>query len=137
MDGEHGRGLLILCGCLLAVGASGCADSKASWNPFAAKVEERIAGIPPPYERIAALRKTAKEAPGTTPEQKQQIVADLSNQIRNEKDSLMRLEIIRTLGEFRVAEALPVLRAAVDDPDADVRVATCEAWGKRGDAEAA
>ena len=56
--------------------------------------------------------------------------------IRTEKDPLIRLEIIRTLGRYPGPAADAILKAALSDPEARVRVAACEAWGKRNDAQA-
>jgi len=139
MDGSIPSRFLMLIGCLAAGIASGCAtgSTPTSWWPLQQQVEERIPGVIPPHERIAGLRQSARQAPRATPEQQQRAVAELSSAISNEKDSLVRAEIIRTLGEYRTPEAVPVLKRALSDTDADVRVMACEAWGKRGDAEAA
>ena len=50
---------------------------------------------------------------------------------------MVRSEILRALAAYGGPAAEPVLRVAVNDPDADVRVVACGLWGKRGDAEAA
>ena len=49
----------------------------------------------------------------------------------------MRGEILRTLAAYGGPTADAVLRVAVRDTDADVRVIVCDLWGKRSDAEAA
>ena len=48
----------------------------------------------------------------------------------------MRGEILRTLAAYGGPTADAVLRVAVRDTDADVRVIVCDLWGKRSDAEA-
>jgi HEAT repeat protein len=56
--------------------------------------------------------------------------------IKTEKDPLIRVEIIRALGRYPGPDADAVLKAALSDADTHVRVAGCEAWGKRGDSQA-
>jgi len=56
--------------------------------------------------------------------------------IRTEKDPLIRVEILRALGRYPSPAADVILKAALSDADIHVRVAACEAWGKRGDAAA-
>ncbi|MCX7010059.1 MAG: HEAT repeat domain-containing protein, partial [Kiritimatiellaeota bacterium] len=47
------------------------------------------------------------------------------------------MEIIRALGRYPGPAADAILKAALGDADTHVRVIACEAWGKRGDAQAA
>jgi HEAT repeat protein len=120
--------VLVVCW-LLAFCAAGC----ASWRDK----KDRLPGVIPPAERTVALRKLAEEARSADAARKQKIAEDLAQQIRQEGDPLMRAEIVRTLGECPGPTADNILRAATGDPEADVRVAACEAWGKPGHAGAA
>ena len=95
-------------------------------------------GITTPTERIKTLQELAKKAPETTdPGQRESICQELAQQIRKEPDSIIRGEILRTLAAYGGTTADAVLRVAVKDTDADVRVIVCTLWGKRSDAEAA
>ncbi len=121
--------------CLVAAGAAGCAEGVPTWVPFAGKVSDDLPGVATPPQRLAALRKMASEAAQHSPEEKQQIARELAQAIRGEQDAMLRAEIISTLGRYPGEAADGVLRAAVNDPDVDVRVAACRAWAKRGGPE--
>ena len=73
----------------------------------------------------------------TDPGQRESICQELAQEIRKEPDSIIRSEILRTLAAYGGPTADAVLRVAVRDTDADVRVIVCNLWGKRSDAEAA
>jgi len=60
----------------------------------------------------------------------------LANEIKTEKDPLIRIEIIRALGRYPGPAADAILKAALSDADTHVRAVACEAWGRRGDAQA-
>lgn len=117
-------GLLLLGVCL---GASGC---KSAW-PFGGKVSDTVPGITPPHERIAELRRMGKQAASATPEQREQIAAQIAAAYPRESDPLVRREIVRTLGACPGPTASDTLREAAKDKDADVRVAACRALGKQ------
>jgi len=139
MDGTYGRWFVTLASSLLALGLAGCAslDGSSGGPPFEGHAADDLPEVPSPAERIASLRKLAREAPRTDAEEKQRIALELAESIRTEEDPLIRTEIIRTLGAYRGEVSGGVLRAALDDPDIEVRTAACEAWGHRGGAEAA
>jgi HEAT repeat protein len=118
--------------CLLALAAGG------SCNSFSHTAKPVVVqGVVAPYARIADLKKLREAAPAASPPEKERICQQLSAEIRNEQDPVLRGEILRTLAEYATPSAWPVLRVGVSDPDADVRVIVCGIWGKRGDAEAA
>ena len=121
---------------LLTAGLCGCERKMSSWYPFATPVVEDH-GITTPEQRIKNLRELVKKAPQTTdPGQRESICQELAQEIRKEPDSIIRGEILRTLAAYGGTTADAVLRAAVKDTDADVRVIVCDLWGKRTDAEA-
>ena len=121
---------------LLTVGLYGCERKLSSWNPFATPVNEDH-GITTPEQRIKNLQELVKKAPTTTdPGQRESICQELAQEIRKEPDSIMRGEILRTLAAYGGPTADAVLRVAMRDPDADVRVIVCDLWGKRSDKDA-
>ena len=133
MDVALGRWLLpLLCGALVA--AAGCA-------PWGSKVKKDdpngVSGVISPTQQICDLRDLAKTAPAKNAYEKQLIEQQLAGQIKHEQDPLIRAQIVRTLGDYPGTASDTVLRAAVRDPDNDVRLAACESWGKRDTAEAA
>ncbi|MGD0899382.1 MAG: HEAT repeat domain-containing protein [Thermoguttaceae bacterium] len=120
--------LFAMAACLLAAGGTAC--HSVSHQP------EVIAGVESPSARIAHLKKLAEEVKKMDPGQKGQVAMELTQQIQKEEDPLLRAEIIRTLTACGSPGADGVLRAALKDPEADVRTLACTLWGKRGDAEA-
>jgi HEAT repeat protein len=138
MIGASGqRILLVLCG-LAAVTVAGCADLDIlpSWVPFQGPASDQLPGVVTPAQRIVELRKLSEKAATSSAEEKQRISQQLAGSIRTEKDPLIRMEIIRALGRYPGPAADAILKAAMSDADTHVRVVACEAWGKRGDAQA-
>jgi HEAT repeat protein len=129
--------LLSLCGIAALVGG-GCADMDIfpTWVPFQGDISDSLPGVVTPAQRIAELRTWSAEAAKATPQQKQAISEQLAAAIRTEKDPRIRTEIIRTLGSYPSATADGILKAAMNDPDKEVRLAACDAWGKRHDDQA-
>jgi HEAT repeat protein len=127
----------MLCG-LALIAASGCADLDflPSWVPFQGPASDEMAGVVPPRDRIEQLKKLSAAASTATPAQRQQVSEQLTASIRTEKDPLIRLEIIRTLGRYPGPGADAILKAALSDSEARIRAVACEAWGKRTDAQA-
>lgn len=134
--GVH-RVLLLLSGFLVAV-ASGCADFDIlpSWFPFQDPVSDELPGVVAPSARIEQYRQFSGKAAHSGPEEKIRVAEQLASDIRTEKDPLIRLEMIRVLGEYPSSESDAILKAAMSDADTSVRVAACEAWGRRADSDA-
>ena len=137
MEGIPGKRFLASIWCFTAFSVVGCADfgNVPRWL-VREEAPTTLPGVIAPAERIAHLRELAEEGPKSGPEQRQRVAGELAEAIRREEDPLVRAEIIRTLGEYPSATADRVLGAAMDDPDADARVAACRAWAKRGGPEA-
>ena len=126
----------MLCG-LTAMAVSGCADFEfPSWVPFQGPASDTMAGVVSPRERISQLKKLSETAASATPAQRQQVSEQLAASIRTEKDPLIRLEIIRTLGHYPGPTADIILKAALSDSESRIRVVACEGWGRRNDAQA-
>jgi HEAT repeat protein len=124
---------------LLVTGAillPGCAEMP-TWVPLTGPASDQIPGLVTPARKIKQLQKLAQEAPQSNPKRKQAVVEYLTQSIRYEADPLVRAEIIRTAGEYPIPQSAALLTVALKDSDADARQAACEAWGKRGDAQAA
>lgn len=137
MIGASGRKIgLMLCG-LTAMLAGGCADlDLPSWVPFQGPASDTMPGVVAPRERIEHLRKLSESAASATPAQRQQVSEQLATSIRTEKDPLIRLEIIRAMGRYPGPAAGAVLKASMSDPEPQIRIAACGAWGRRNDAQA-
>jgi HEAT repeat protein len=123
-------------GCCLL---TGCAHSNASagnWSlPFAKKADEPQ--VPSPDDRIEELRKLSKLAPKLTPEEREKRAAELVAAVRTENDPLVRAEIFRTLGSLPTLASGSMLYAGLQDSDPEIRIACCQAWGRRDGSDAA
>jgi len=138
MTGASGkRVLLLICG-LSALTMAGCADLDIlpSWVPGQGPASDKMPGVVTPAERIDQVRKLSDNAAQSSPEERKRVSDQLAASIRTEKDPLIRLEIIRTLGRYPGESADAILKAALSDDDRQVRITACEAWGKRTDAKA-
>ncbi|MBN1394593.1 MAG: HEAT repeat domain-containing protein [Pirellulales bacterium] len=131
-----GRRFWIVPFCLAALASLGC-EMMPTWMPFQEPASDQMEGVVPPAERIAALHELTAEAAKSSPEKRLQISDQLAHSIRSEHDPIIRVEIIRVLGSCPGPTADAVLKAALRDPDAQVRIAACESWGTRGDERAA
>jgi len=56
--------------------------------------------------------------------------------LEHHENPILRAEAVKTLAVFSVAEANESLQIAMNDADADVRIAACAAWGTRTGQEA-
>lgn len=134
--------LLWALGCLLAVPAAGCAGlGQRKWpKPLAwlgGKQDELGPNIQTPAERIEALRQLAAQAPQMPPAEQDVACSELARGLLAEEDTLVRAQMLHTVAAFPTPLAGALLKAGLSDTDRDVRVACCEAWGKRGTLEAA
>jgi HEAT repeat protein len=108
-----------------------------AWVPFQGQTTDSIPGLITPAQKRLQYKKMRLDASEANPEMKQQIVEYLTKTIRTEADAELRADIIKTLAEYPLPSAEPVLEKALQDPDADVRIAACEAWKKLPNAHAA
>jgi len=116
---------------------AGCAEAdRLSVWPLGGKTTDVVPGLPSPAERIATLRKIGRKATWAEPAEQERLSGELAAAFAEEADPLIRGEIVRALGEYPTAAAAGALRTALKDSDADVRIAACEAWGRRAGAEA-
>ena len=88
-------------------------------------------------QALADMQAAAANADKQSPAEQERVTADLAKQIQEEQDPMLRRYIVITMGHYKTAAATAVLQAAVADADASVRIAACEAWGRRGGPEAA
>jgi HEAT repeat protein len=129
--------LLLTLGSLAALVLTGCAElDLPAWVPFQGPATDTLAGVVTPAQRKEQLKKLAADAPKASPEQRQALSEQIAASIRTEQDPLIRIEILHALGAYPGPSADAVLKAAMTDHDANVRIAACEAWGQRGDDQA-
>ncbi|MGC4004539.1 MAG: HEAT repeat domain-containing protein [Pirellulales bacterium] len=86
-------------------------------------------------ERITKMRAEILAGPGGDPIAAEHRAAELAKAIQNERDPLVRAQIVRTIEIYKSDMSVAVLHAAIGDPDYRVRIAAADSWGKRGGPE--
>lgn len=130
--------LLVL---VLGVAAVGCADGPFgqlnAMNPYYRSQWEKdeLAG-PTFHTQLAELRSIRQNPTGLSPEEQRRVIPTLAEISQNSTNTVLRAEATLTLAEFPAPETIPALQLAINDEDADVRIAACKAWGRRGGPQA-
>lgn len=125
----HGARCLTAAAALLLAGCS-LASHLPGWPLFGAKAD-RTSYLTPP-KRIARLHKIAETAPAKSAAERERIAVELGWQMRDEKDPILRKEIIRALARIDAPTAKRLLGAALQDTDVPVRIAAVEAIAAQG-----
>jgi HEAT repeat protein len=93
---------------------------------------------PTPSQRIALVRSMREKMKNTA--EAETTAAELASRIQTETDASVRVEIAKALGDASTRSGNAVLRAGLGyprpDPDAEVRAAICQSWGRIGGDEA-
>ncbi|MDZ4781857.1 MAG: HEAT repeat domain-containing protein [Planctomycetia bacterium] len=126
---------------LLSLALAGCAKDDIpdlfeflpAVGPFA---EKNTSGIKTPSERMEDLRAQAALGKSRTADERAQFASQWAQALPNETDPLVRCEVVKALGANACPMAAQSLRQAMQDPDAEVRIACCDAWGAYGGVEA-
>lgn len=84
------------------------------------------------YTKRANIRDLAKLAQSKDPELAGEAVTALNQILANEDLPLAKIEAARALGTARPPQAIDGLLSALDEPDAEVRMAVCDSLGKQG-----
>jgi HEAT repeat protein len=120
--------------CLLAIALAAAPGCRSVWTPDMWPFPERKQSTyHTPAMRVEAIEQFAMRSTGIdTPEQRQ-ITDQLARQIQVEPDPLVRKAVVRTIAEFRTPLAQQVLEAGLADENEAVRIACCQALGRRGE----
>ena len=121
--------------------ASGCADGPFgglnALNPYYRTQWEKDEQTGPTFHtQLSELRAIRLNPTGLSPDEQRSLIPTLTDLVQNSTNTILRAEATLTLAEFPNAETTPTLQLAINDEDADVRVAACKAWGNRGGPEA-
>ena len=119
--------------------ASGCAQTAAWKMPWqdtsrAERIEEKYGQTA--NQRVEAVKKQAAAARQEGGSQEEAFTAELVRTMLAEHDPRVRAEILEVAATFETPSALSICRGALEDPDAKVRMAACDAWAARGGDEA-
>lgn len=132
-----GRSALIILLSTIAIAQPGCAKRFGGAWPFG---EDQTAQLkkwgPVPVQRIEAMQERATKVEKGTPQEKEAFAAEMAKQIQNETSCNVRMAIITAVAKLDTPSANAIMYAGLKDPEIDVRVICCEAWGKRPSPEA-
>jgi hypothetical protein len=129
------RSLLLV----MAASVVGCAQTAAWKMPWedssrAERVKEKY-GLTAD-QRVDEVTELAAAARGEGGPREEAFTADLMRTMLAEHDPRVRVKILEVATTFETPSALSICRGALEDPDAMVRMAACDAWGGRGGDEA-
>jgi hypothetical protein len=136
-----GRCPLVFAGLFFATLLSGCGErpfinygivdpwARRSWQE-----DERFG--PTYYTKREELRDLRKSLDRASPAEQERMAVELAARLEAEEHPVLRGDILRTLAKLPSPVAAEAIRQATADPDPDVRIIACAAWGERGGAEA-
>jgi HEAT repeat protein len=119
----------------LTATVAGCAGWRNRLDPKKAAAEREKYGATAD-QRITELRAEADRAKQAAGAEQVAFTQSLVAKLLAEHDSRVRAAMLAIAAEFDTPAAVAVCRGALEDPEARVRMAACEAWRKRGGPEA-
>ncbi len=136
LRGDVQRLTILLAALLMLAGCHEIMDLPA-WVPGGGPISDDLPGVVTPGQRMSRLRKLAEESSWRNAADRQIIARDLAAAFHEETDEVLRAEIVRTLSKYPGPEAAQILRIAIQDSAAEVRLAACDGLGKLGNSDAA
>ena len=120
----------------LLLGLSGCAGNQFQLADLAFWRADSGPPVRTRADQLKDLRELAKDLPAAGAARQEQVTLELAQTIRTENDPILRAQILRTIAVCSTSGAGQVVLAGVQDADPNVRIAACEALGRRGGADA-
>lgn len=123
---------------VVLVAGSGCAVNQSGrWTYWPlAKVSDRVPGITPPADRMREIRQLGQRAARQDPAEQNRLASQLAAMYAQERDPLIRGQIIQSAGYLAGPNTLALLRQGLKDADSDVRALACRSLGRLGGPEA-
>lgn len=87
-----------------------------------------------PALRVNAIQEFATRSSGVDSPEQREITDQLARQMQVEPDALVRQAVVNAIAEFRTPMSQQVLEAGLADQNEAVRMACCQALGRRGEA---
>lgn len=115
--------------------AVGCAGWRNRLDPKKAAAEREKYGATAD-QRITDLQAEAGRAKEASGADQVAFTQSLVTKVLAEHDPRVRAAMLAIAADFDTPAAVAVCRGALEDPEARVRMAACEAWSKRGGPEA-
>lgn len=116
---------------LWIIAIAGC--QSMSWPQMWPFPERERTTYHTPAMRVEAIQQFAMRSTGVDSPEQQQITDQLARQMQVEPDPLVRQAVVGAIAAFRTPMAQQVLEAGLADEDVAVRVACCQALGRRGE----
>jgi HEAT repeat protein len=116
---------------LAIIATAGC--QSMSWPQFWPFPERERTTYHTPAMRADAIGAFAMRSTGIDSPEQREITDQLARQIQVEPDPLVRQAVVHAIAKFRTPMAQQVLEAGLADADEMVRVACCQALGRRQD----
>jgi HEAT repeat protein len=120
---------------LAALFATGCASWLSKLDAKKAALERERYGATADH-RIKEFQAAAERAKKRGGSDENDFARGLTGAVLAEHDPRVRAAIVEVAAGFNMPTAVAICKGALDDPDARVRMAACEAWRKRGGPEA-
>ena len=142
LDCRLGFAFLLWLGTVIVAmpGTIGCAPwgakSTSLWPTAKKPKDSEPVGIKTAAQHIEELKAMEKAAKSASPDDQQRASQELAQRLQLEQDPLVRMQLVQTLAALPTPAATAALQAALTDSNADVRVACCQAWGRRQGSEA-
>jgi hypothetical protein len=105
-------------------------------EPAIPESEENLFEARAAEARIAAIAAEASAARAAPLDEQQRFTSQLVRLLLDEHDGRVRARIVEEAATFQTAAAAAICRGGGDDPDPQVRAATCGVWERRGGSEA-
>lgn len=127
---------------LVAAATLGCAQAQAwkmppmPWQDTTADEHRKEKYGLTADQRVKVIEEQAEAARDGGADAIAAFTNELTRTVLAEHDPRVRAEILRVVAEFDTPAALAICRGGLEDPDERVRMAACQAWGRRGGAEA-
>ncbi len=118
-------GLTVLAGC-----------RSTSWPDYWPFPDYERTSFHTPSMRVDAIQQFAAKSKGVDSPEQRELTDQLARQIQVEPDPLVRKAVVHAIAEYRTPIVPQVLEAGLKDQNVAVRIACCQAIGKRGDASA-
>lgn len=118
-----------------AVGCAAAGEKTSGWWFAKKKVDPNAP--PTPSMRLKQLEELGKKSESMTPEEREEHSRLLAQAAMAEPNALIRSQMMRALGHFNTLSSSSALYTGLQDSDPDIRIACCDAWGRRGGPDAA
>jgi hypothetical protein len=126
---------LSTCLALLALGSFALAGCQSiPWPQMWPFPERELTTYNTPAMRVDAISEFSMRSTGVDSPEQREITDQLARQMQVEPDPLVRQSVAAAIAEFHTPMAQQVLEAGLADENENVRVACCQALGRRAEA---